>query len=51
MLRNISIEQTIEGKKAFEKELAKHNMKVMEYRADNSYFAEKAFWDEINECN
>jgi len=51
ILYNTILNQIIESNKAFEKELQKYNIKVLEYHADNKHFAEKEFRDEINSCN
>ena len=51
MLKNTLLKQTIEGKRAFEKELSKHSIKIAEYQANNGCFAEKGFSDKVEACN
>ena len=49
MMQNTSLEQTVQEKVAFERELSKHNM--LECRVDNDRFADIGFKDEIEKCN
>ena len=51
MMRNTSLEQTIQAKVAFERELAKYNMRVTEHRADNGRFADVGFKAKVEKCN
>jgi len=51
MMQDISQEQLIQIKYAFEKEIVKHNIKVLVYYTNNSYFAEKGFRNEISDYN
>ena len=51
MIRKASLQQVIDGKKAFEKELDKYNVETKKYRVDNRRFVEKGFYKEVKACN
>ena len=51
MIRDTTLNQIIQAKQSFERELAKHNIQVRAYRADNGRFANHGFKEEVNNCN
>ena len=51
LMRNLSLDETLLAKRAFEKLLARGNHTVKRYHADNGRYADKGFLDSVNECN
>ena len=51
MMRNTTLDQTLQAKSSFERELSKHGVKVQACRADNGRFAELGFKNEVESCN
>ena len=51
MMRDTTLDQKLQAKRAFEFELAKHNVRVSACRANNGHFADLVFKDEVRQYN
>ena len=51
MMRDATLDQTLQEKTSFERELAKYDVQVIAYRADNRRFADLMFEEEVRKCN
>ena len=51
LMRNLTLEETLLAKTAFERHAQDGGVRIREYRADNGRFADQGFRDALNECN